>query len=269
MSYKLGVIGAGKMGEAILTGALKNGLYKPEEVIVSVKSEKHRLDIEKRLGVTATLDNQAVADSELIVLAVKPKNVAEVASEISGAVAPAATLVSVAAGVAAEIIETRVPSSVAVIRSMPNIAVSVGEGMTVLSPGKNASQSQIQLASRLFDAVGRSVVLDERYMDAVTGLSGSGIAYIFLIVEAMADGGVKLGLPKDVAIQLAAQTLLGAAKMVLVTGEHPAKLKDLVTTPAGTTIEGLLALEEGGLRATLIRAVVKSAERSKQLLQTK
>jgi pyrroline-5-carboxylate reductase len=270
MSYKLGIIGAGKIGEAILVGAFERGLYKPNEVIVSVRTEKHREDLEKRLGIHAILDNRVVAsETGLIVLAVKPKTIAEVVTEISNALIPGTLLISTAAGVVLELIESRVPASIGVIRSMPNLAVSVGEGMTVLSPGKNVKDDQIELAKQLFDAVGRSLVLDEQYMDAVTGLSGSGPAYIYLVIESLADGGVKLGLPRDVATQLASQTVLGAAKTVLVTGEHPAKLKDQVTTPAGVTIDGLLELEEGGLRVTLIKAVVKAAERAKQLLHNK
>jgi pyrroline-5-carboxylate reductase len=165
-----------------------------------------------------------------------------------------------------EVIESRVPGFVAVIRTMPNLAVSVGEGMTGVSKGKNVSQKQVEIAMGLFGAVGGVVLLEETHMDAVTGLSGSGPAYIYIVIEALADGGVKMGLPRDVAIKLAAQTVLGAAKTVLETGEHPAKLKDQVTTPAGVTIDGILELEEGGLRVTLIKSVVKATERAKQLL---
>lgn len=267
MNYKLGIIGAGKIGEAILAGAFAEGLYSSDEVILSVRTETHRQDLEARYKVRATLDNDEVArNSDMVVLAVKPKSVAEVVAAIADVLPANSLVVSTAAGVPLDVIESRVRGSLAVIRAMPNLAVSVGEGMTVLSPGKNVSEPQIELAKGLFGAVGRVLVLEESHMDAVTGLSGSGPAYIYIVIESMADGGVKMGLPRHVATQLAAQTVLGAAKTVLVSGEHPAKLKDQVTTPAGVTIDGLLELEEGGLRVTLIKAVVKATERARQLL---
>jgi pyrroline-5-carboxylate reductase len=149
---------------------------------------------------------------------------------------------------------------------MPNMAVAINEGMSVLSPGASVTPESLAWATELFRSVGRALVLEEQHMDAVTGLSGSGPAYIYVIIESLADGGLKLGLPRDVAFELAAQTVLGAAKNVLITGEHPAKLRDQVTTPAGTTIDGVLELEAGGLRLTLVNAVVKAAERSAQLM---
>ena len=267
MKFKLGIIGAGKIGEAILAGAFSRKLFAAENVILSVRTEAHRQDLEKRYAVKATLDNREVAkDSKIILMAVKPKSIVDVLNSIADVLEPDTLIISTAAGVPLDVIESRVPNYVAVIRTMPNLAVSVGEGMTVLSPGKNVSDSQLEIAKGLFGSVGRVITLEEQHMDAVTGLSGSGPAYIYIVIEALADGGVKLGLPRDVATQLAAQTVLGAAKTVLETGEHPAKLKDQVTTPAGVTIDGILELEEGGLRVTLIKAVVKAAERSRQLL---
>jgi pyrroline-5-carboxylate reductase len=266
LKYRLGIVGAGKMGEAILAGALAKGLYAPGEVILSVRSEKHRQELEQKYGVCATLDNKAIAaDASVILLAVKPKAIVEVLGAMSGSLKPVALIISTAAGVPIEAIESRVPSFVGVVRAMPNMAVAVGEGMTALSRGKNVSDEGIKLAEGLFGAVGGVVTLDEEHMDAVTGLSGSGPAYIYIVIESLADGGVKMGLPRDVAIKLAAQTVLGAAKTVLVTGEHPAKLKDQVTTPAGVTIDGILELEEGGVRVALIKSVVKATERSRQL----
>lgn len=267
MKYKLGIIGAGKIGEAILAGAFAKHLFAPEEVILSVRTESHRQDLETHYGVAVTLDNGALAaESEIILLSVKPKAIVDIVNEISSRLKPGTLLISTAAGVPLEVIESRVPGFVAVVRTMPNLAVSVGEGMTGISCGRNVSPEQIRIAEGLFGAVGRAVTLEESHMDAVTGLSGSGPAYIYIVIEALADGGVKMGLPRDVAIQLAAQTVLGAAKTVLETGEHPAKLKDQVTTPAGVTIDGILELEEGGLRVTLIKSVVKATERARQLL---
>ena len=267
MKYRLGIVGAGKMGEAILAGALAKGLYAPGEVVLSVKSEIHRKELEQKYSVLATLDNKVVAaESAVILLAVKPKSIADILTLIGPSLNPGALVVSAATGVPIAAIEARLPASVGVVRAMPNMAVAVGEGMTALSRGRNVPDEGMKLAEGLFGAVGDVVTLDEDHMDAVTGLSGSGPAYIYIVIESLADGGVKMGLPRDVAIRLAAQTALGAAKTVLVTGEHPAKLKDQVTTPAGVTIDGILELEEGGVRVALIKSVVKATERSRQLM---
>lgn len=268
MSYKIGVIGAGKIGEALVQGVLAKGLAKPEEIILSVHSEKHRAELEARRGIRSVIDNRVVAkEADTIVLAVKPKMANEVLDEVSDLLGPGKLVISCVAGVSLELLEAHVPAATPVVRTMPNMAVAIGEGMTALSPGKAASPERLEWAASIFRSVGRAVVLGEEHMDAVTGLSGSGPAYVYIIIEALADGGVKLGLPRDVATELAAQTVLGAAANVLLTGEHPAKLKDQVTTPAGVTIDGILELEAGGLRVTLINAVVKAAERSKQLVK--
>jgi pyrroline-5-carboxylate reductase len=267
LSYKLGIIGAGKIGEAIVQGVLAKGLALPGDIILSVKSERHRAELEARTGVRATLDNREVASSSPnVIVAVKPKMMAEVLSEVGDLFGPGRLLVSTAAGVPLEFFETRLPEGTPVIRTMPNMAVAIGQGMTALSPGRAVKPERMDWAVSIFRAVGRALVLDEEHMDAVTGLSGSGPAYVYIIIESLADGGVKLGLPRDVATELAAQTVLGAAANVLITGEHPAKLKDQVTTPAGVTIDGILELEAGGLRVTLIKAVVKAAERARQLM---
>lgn len=267
MKYKLGIIGAGKIGEAILSGTFSKKLYAPGEVVLSVRTESHRKDLEDRLGVAATLDNRHVAaNADIILVAVKPKALVDILNSIADCLSPGVLIISTVAGVSIDMIESRVPAFAGVIRAMPNLAVSVGEGMTVISCGKNASEAQVGKAEELFGSVGRVQKLEEQHMDAVTGLSGSGPAYIYIVIESLADGGVKMGLPRDAAIQMAAQTVLGAAKTVLVTGEHPAKLKDQVTTPAGVTIDGIMELEEGGLRVTLIKAVVKATERARQLL---
>lgn len=268
MEYRLGIIGAGKIGQALLSGVFSKRLYAKDEVVLSVRTEEHRDALESKFNVATTLDNRAIAaNAKVIVLSVKPKSIIDIINSIADCLRPGTLIISTAAGVPLEVIESRVPEYVAVIRSMPNLAISVGEGMTALAPGKNAKPADIEAAKGLFGSVGRAIVLDEQQMDAVTGLSGSGPAYIYIVIESLADGGVKLGLSRDVATELAAQTVLGAAKTVLETGEHPAKLKDQVTTPSGSTIEGILELEEGGLRVTLIKAVVKAAERSRELLR--
>jgi pyrroline-5-carboxylate reductase len=267
MRYKLGIIGAGKIGEAILAGSLAKGLLSPSEVILSVRTEQHRQRLEDTYHVTAVLRNRDVAkQSEIILIAVKPRTIFDVLQEVADVISDESVVVSTAAGVTLESMQTKLARKIALIRAMPNLGVSVGEGMTALAPARFTEEEKVQKAKRLFESVGRALVLDEQYMDAVTGLSGSGPAYVYLIIESLADGGVKMGLPREVSIELAAQTVLGAAKTVLVTGEHPAKLKDQVTTPAGSTIDGLMELEDGGLRVTLIKAVVKATERAHQLL---
>jgi len=266
--YKLGIIGAGKIGQALISGVFANGLYKQDELILSVRTEEHRKALESKFQVATTLDNRKIAaQSKLIVLSVKPKSIIDIVNSIADSLKPGSVIISTAAGVPLEVIESRVPEYVGVIRTMPNLAIAVGEGMTALAPGKNAKPDDVEAARQLFGSVGRALVLEEQQMDAVTGLSGSGPAYIYIVIESLADGGVKLGLSREVATELAAQTVLGAAKTVLASGEHPAKLKDEVTTPSGSTIEGILELEEGGLRVTLIKAVVKAAERSRELLR--
>jgi pyrroline-5-carboxylate reductase len=267
MGYELGVIGAGKIGEALAAGVAERGLVAKERIILSVRSERHRAELEARTGIRTVRDNLLVAaECDNIVIAVKPKSVAEVMAEIGPRLGPGKLLVSTAAGVSLELLEASAPPGTQVIRTMPNMAVGIGEGMTVLSPGKSVHPERLEWATALFRAVGRALVLEEQHMDAATGLSGSGPAYVYIIIESLADGGLKLGLPREVATELAAQTVLGAAKNVLLTGEHPAKLKDQVTTPAGVTIDGIMELEEGGLRVTLIKAVVKAAERAHQLM---
>jgi pyrroline-5-carboxylate reductase len=191
--------------------------------------------------------------------------VQEVLREIRGQVTPGQLIVSVAASVPTSVMESCLPENIPVIRAMPNTPCSVGSGMTAMCKGKCADAGHLAITCQIFDVVGRTVVVDEKYMDAVTGLSASGPAYIYIILESLAEAGVKVGLPRDIATLLAAQTTLGAARVVLETGDHPALLKDAVTTPAGCTIDGILELEEGKLRVTLIKAVVRATQRAKEL----
>jgi pyrroline-5-carboxylate reductase len=185
--------------------------------------------------------------------------------EIRLQVRPEQLIISVAASVPTSAIENALASAIPVVRAMPNTPCAIGQGMTALCKGKHAGPSHLEIATELFNVVGRTVVVDEKHMDAVTGLSASGPAYIYIILESLAEAGVKVGLPRDIATLLAAQTTLGAAGVVLETGDHPALLKDAVTTPAGCTIDGIMELEEGKLRVTLIKAVVKAAQRAKEL----
>jgi len=263
---KVGFIGAGAMAEALLTGIIRAGLSRPENLWASDVS-KERLDyLGSKLGIgTAESNARLAAESELIILAVKPQVVTAVLEDIREMVKPGQVVVSIAAGITLSSMEEILGKPVAVVRVMPNTPCLVGEGASALALGTYAGTREEALVSAVLGAVGKVVTVKETLMDSVTGLSGSGPAYMYVILEALSDAGVKVGLPRDVALTLAAQTMLGAAKMVLETGEHPGKLKDMVTTPGGTTINGLYALEKGNLRYTLMKAVKKAAARSAEM----
>ncbi|HXI89192.1 MAG TPA: pyrroline-5-carboxylate reductase [Blastocatellia bacterium] len=266
---KIAVLGAGKLGEILIKGLLEAGVINIANVRITA-GHQHRLDeMRERFNVAGSLSNKiAAAAADIIILAVKPQTVPIVLSEIGDDLTPSQILISVAASVSAAFIEKHLAAAVPVIRAMPNTPCLLKKGMTGIAAGKNASREHLELAKFIFDAVGRTIVADEKHMDAITGLSASGPAFIYIVIESLAEGGVKVGLPRDVATELAAQTVIGAGSMVLETSEHPAKLKDMVTTPAGCTIDGILELEEGGLRVTLIKAVVKATQRAKELLET-
>jgi len=223
-------------------------------------------DLSRKLGLAVTTDNlAAVKGADVIFVCVKPQVVQELMEQIRTKVSAKQLVISVAASVHTSQIEGALGKKVPVVRAMPNTPCVLGQGMTALCKGQFAQAEHVETASALFNAVGRTVVVDEKHMDAVTGLSASGPAYIYIILESLAEAGVKVGLPRDIATLLAAQTTLGAATVVLETGDHPALLKDAVTTPAGCTIDGIMELEEGKLRVTLIKAVVKAAQRAKEL----
>ena len=263
---RVAVLGAGKMGGILLQAFLKQNLFAPDQIHATVGHAERAIALSTQWGVDVSTDNlEAARQSDLILLGVKPFQVPDLIEEIRPALTAKKTLISFAASVKTRAIEDATGLEIAVIRAMPNTPSALGAGAAGLCRGRFVSAEQMELAKRVFDTVGRTVTVDEKHMDAVTGLSASGPAYIYIIIEALAEAGVKVGLSRDVATQLAAQTTFGAAKMVLETGYHPALLKDAVTTPAGCTIDGILELEEGGLRVTLIKAVMRATERAKQL----
>ncbi len=265
-NVKVAVLGAGKMGGILLQAFLKQNLFAPEQIHATVGHAERAVALSTQWGVDVSTNNlEAASQSDLILLGVKPYQVPELVEEIRPALTKNKTLVSFAASVKTRAIEEAAGMDIAVIRAMPNTPSALGAGAAALCRGRFVSDEQMELAHRIFETVGRTVVVDEKHMDAVTGLSASGPAYIYIIIEALAEAGVKVGLPRDTATQLAAQTVFGAAKMVLETGYHPALLKDAVTTPAGCTIDGILELEEGGLRVTLIKAVMRATQRAKEL----
>ena len=263
---RVAVLGAGKMGGILLQAFLKQNLFAPDQIHATVGHAERALALSTQWGVDVSTDNlKAASKADLILLGVKPLQVPDLIAEIRPALTKTKTLVSFAASVKTRAIEDAAGLEIAVIRAMPNTPSALGAGAAALCRGRFVSAKQMELAQRIFETVGRTVTVEEKHMDAVTGLSGSGPAYIYIIIEALAEAGVKVGLSREIATQLAAQTAFGAAKMVLETGYHPAMLKDAVTTPAGCTIDGILELEEGGLRVTLIKAVMRATERAKQL----
>lgn len=260
---KLAVLGAGQLGETLIRGLIEAGLTDAKHVTVTTASKAHARDLSRRLGVRAAASNaEAVVGAQVVLLVVKPQQVVPVLREVGPLLKPSQLLVSAASSVSTAVIEKHLKAKVPVVRAMPNTPALVRQGMTALAAGRFASPRHVARAQQLFDAVGRTVVLDERHVDAVTGLSASGPAFLYIVIESLADGGVKVGLPRDVALLLAAQTVLGAGAMVLETGQHPAMLKDAVTTPSGTTIDGILELEDGGLRVALLKAVVRATRRA-------
>ena len=264
---KICIIGTGNMGEALVSGLIGSASSKPKDIICTDVREAKLKAIQENYGVQTTLNNlDAVAISDIEIYAVKPQNKAAVLNETAGKLDMSKLIISIAAGVPMEAIESRLSKKLRLIRVMPNIAAAVKEAATAVAAGKHATKEDIKLAMAIFNSIGKTVFIPENYlMDAITGLSGSGPAYIFLIVEAMADAGVKVGLSRQDALFLSAQTVLGAAKMLIETQEHPGQLRDRVTSPGGTAIAGLATLEQGGLRTTLINAVEVATNRSKEL----
>jgi pyrroline-5-carboxylate reductase len=264
---KLAVLGTGKLGGILLRAYLKQEIFSPKHVTATVKHAEKAATMAKELGVSVTTENQkAVRGADIVLLGVKPQVVGDVLKEIASELTEKTLVISVAASVPTSYIEQRLGGKAPVVRAMPNTPASVGCGMTGICRGAHAGAEHLETARAMFNAVGRTVVVDEKNMDAVTGLSASGPAFAYIILESLAEAGVKVGLPRDVSTLLAAQTMKGAASVVLETGDHPALLKDAVTTPAGCTIDGIMELEEGKLRVTLIKAVVKATSRAGELL---
>ncbi len=263
----IGFIGAGNMAETLIGGLINSNQSKPENIICSDVRKSRLIELEKQFGVQTTTDNIAIVKaSEIIIYAVKPQIIAEVLKETAGTLDMSKLIISIAAGVPMVAIETLLQKDLRLIRSMPNVCVAVNEGATAIAAGAHAKTEDIDMAMAIFNSVGRCIFLKENHLlDAVTGLSGSGPAYIFLIVDALADAGVKMGLSREDARELSSQTVLGAAKMLLETNIHPGQLKDMVTSPGGTAIAGLHTLEKGGIRTTLINGVEAATLRSKEL----
>ncbi len=263
---KIGVIGAGNMGTALIRGWLNAGLAQPTEIFIADAVPERVQSLHREFGVQAADNRQVAAQADIVLLAVKPQVVPEVLAEIQPQLDASRLVISIAAGIPLSLLAEMLPTA-RLMRVMPNTPTLVQAGMAAVAKGPRTDTADLELTCRLFDAVGRSVVVEEKLMDAVTGLSGSGPAYVFLFLEALADGGVKMGLPRQTALLLAAQTILGAASLYLETQEHPGSLKDMVTSPGGTTIAGLHVLEQGGFRGLAMSAVEAAAKRSSALAQ--
>mgnify|MGYP003593759689 FL=1 len=257
---RVAIIGCGTMGEAIVAGLLRAGLLAKEQVVVTTRRGEIAEALAAKHGVRATTDNlAAVREADTILLALKPQRISKVLHLPGVSEALAGKLViSIAAGVTLAQLQGWLPES-PVIRAMPNTPCLIGEGMTVLARGVRAGDGEVALAKQLFETIGMCVEVEDKLMDAVTSLGGSGPAFVYVMIEAMADGGVMMGLPRPVALKMAAQVFQGAARMVLSTGFHPAALKDQVTTPAGCTIAGILTMEDGRIRSVLARTIQEAA----------
>jgi pyrroline-5-carboxylate reductase len=263
---KIGIIGTGNMGEALVSGLVSSRSSAPENIICSDVRKDKLKSVKETYAVSTTTSNlEVVKASEIIIYAIKPQIMASILKETAEYLDMSKLAISIAAGVPLAAIERCLNKELRIIRVMPNIAASVKEGATAIAPGKHALKNDLRLAKAVFDSVGKSVILEENLMDAITGLSGSGPAYIFLIIDALADAGVKMGLSREDSLFLSAQTVLGAAKLLMETNEHPGRLKDRVTSPGGTAIAALHTLEQGGLRTTLINAVEVATKRSREL----
>jgi pyrroline-5-carboxylate reductase len=256
------ILGTGMMGRALGEGLLRSGVVDVAHVRGTVKTEREAEEVREAVAFPVGTDNvEAARGADLLLLCTKPRHAAAVVRDLAeaGALEHGPLLISIAAGVPTAHLEQAGGDALRVVRAMPNTPCLVGEGMAVLTPGAHAGEAELDLAEQIFRPLARVIRLDEEHMDAVTGLSGSGPAFIYVIIEALSEGGVMAGLPRKVATELAAQTVKGAAKMVLETGRHPAALKDDVTTPAGCTITALLSMEDGRLRSVLARGVQEAA----------
>lgn len=263
---KIGFLGAGNMAEAMIKGLLRAGTARPEQIIATARRAERREELRGTYAIAVTADNLAAAsEADVVVLSVKPQAMNTLLSVVAAAIDHRKLVISVAAGVPIGSLQRKLGAGARIVRAMPNTPALVGAGACALSGGEHATAEDLEVASGIFDAVGTTTVLDENLLDAVTGLSGSGPAYIFLVIEALSDAGVKVGLPRYTALALAAQTVFGSAKLLIETKAHPGHLKDQVTSPGGTAIAGLHTLEAGGLRTTLIDAVEAATRRAREL----
>src|SRR3990172_10832600 len=268
MTRKVALLGGGKMGEALMSGLIRSGGRNVDEIMVTARREERARELAERYGVAATLSNpEAVAWAETLVLMVKPQDMEALLEQIGGSVHPGQTVISFAAGIRTSFVEKHLPEGIPVVRVMSNVAVLVEEAMCVVSAGSHAEEENLEVAEELLGYVGRVIRLKEGHQDAITATSGSGPPHFFLLAEAMIEACILLGLSRDVATELIIQTMLGSAKMLRDTGQHPLQLREMVTSPGGTTIAAIRHLEEAGVRAAFLNAIDAARKRSAELAQ--
>lgn len=262
--HPLAILGVGVMGETVLSGLLRAGWH-PDQIVASHRRPERRQELTIRYGIQMLENTKAVADAETVLLVVKPQDMSGLLADIAPAIKPGALVVSLAAGVDTAFIESRLPEGVAVVRVMPNTPAQVDEGMAAISPGSHSTQDHLDRVTEILSATGRVITVPERYQDAVTAISGTGPAYLFFVVEAMIEAGVHLGLPRSTATELVVQTMLGSAKLLRETGEHPTVLRERVTSPGGTTTAAVRQLEDHKVRAAFLGAMEAARDRSREL----
>lgn len=270
MAYQIGLIGGGNMGSAMLNGIIQGGVCPASDIIVAEKREQPRTALSDRFGIHVTPSAQDAAAAQIVILAVKPAQLTDALAEIRDQIGPDQIVVSIVAGQSIQTIEDGLVSiktvgKLKVVRVMPNTPALTGSGMSALSPNAALTPEDTDRILAIFNSFGRAALIPESQMDIVTGLSGSSPAFIYMLIEAMADAAVAQGFPRDLSYEFAAQTVMGSARMVLETGEHPGRLKDAVCSPGGTTIAGVLALEETGFRASIAAGITAAIERSREL----
>ena len=268
MAKRIAVLGAGKIGESLISGLLSSKWCRPDELVATARSEPRLRELAERYGIEATAANgDAVAGAPVVVIAVKPQDIDGLLAEIAGAVTGEQTVLTIAAAVPTSVIEEELGSGVPVVRAMPNTPVTVHEGVAGIAPGRDASPEHVAQAEEVLAAVGRSVHVRESYMDAVTAVSGSGPAYFALLAESMIEAGILLGLSREVATDLVVQTMLGTAKLLRDERMHPVELREMVTSPGGTTIAAIRELEQAGVRAAFLNAVQAAMRRARELAE--
>lgn len=261
-------LGGGRMGEALVSGLIRSGGRSADQIVITCRRDERALELKERYGVTATLSNPEAVDwAQTLVLTVKPQDMQTLLEQIAGSVHPGQTVISFAAGIRTSFVERHLPAGIPVVRVMSNVAVLVDEAMSVVSAGSHAEEAHLEVAEELLGYVGRVIRLTEAHQDAITATSGSGPAYFFLLAEAMIEACILLGLSRDVATELIIQTMLGSAKMLRDTGRHPVELREMVTSPGGTTIAAIRHLEEAGVRAAFLNAIDAARHRSAELAQ--
>jgi pyrroline-5-carboxylate reductase len=262
--HPLAILGAGVMGETVLSGLLRAGWH-ADQIVATDRRPERQHELTARYGIKMLENTEAVAEAETVILVVKPQDMSDLLKEIAESIKPGTLVVSLAAGVDTTFIESRLPEGVAVVRVMPNTPAQVDEGMAAISPGSHSTQDHLDRVTEILSATGRVITVPERYQDAVTAISGTGPAYLFFVVEAMIEAGVHLGLPRDTATELVVQTMLGSAKLLRETGEHPTVLRERVTSPGGTTAAAVRELEDHKVRAAFLRAMEAARDRSREL----